>query len=45
MASAPLAKSFRKFNHKTQAFDRVLDLTLSIKGSEGAKQFNSYNDF
>ena len=40
----PLAKSFRKFNPKIQAF-KVLDLILSITGAEGAAQFNSFNDF
>ena len=42
---APLTKSFRKFNFKIQAFKRVLDLILGIRGAEGAKQFNSFNDF
>ena len=45
-ASAPfLVKSVRKFNPKMQAFKRVLDLTLSIRGAEGARLFNYFNDF
>ena len=41
----PLATSFRKFNLKIHALKRVFDLTLNIRGAEGARQFNSFNDF
>ena len=42
----PLAKLFRKYNPKKQAFKRVSVLTLrTYKMVEGARQFNSFNNF
>ena len=39
-----LAKSFRRFNPKMQAF-KHLGLDLKPRGTEEARQFNSFNDF
>ena len=33
------------FNPKIQAFKHALDLTRSIRAAEGARQFNSFNNF
>ena len=41
----PSAKSFIKYNPKKQALKPVLDLILSIRGADEARQFNSFNDF
>ena len=41
----PIVKTLRKLTPKIQAFERVFDLTLSIRGVEGARQFNSFNEF
>ena len=41
----PLAKSFRRFNPKIQAFKHILDLTSSLRGAEGGTQFSPLNDF
>ena len=41
----PGGRGFRRFNPKIQAFKHVLDLIWSMKGAEGARQFNSFSDF
>ena len=42
---SPLAKSFRKYKPKKQAFKRVLDLMVCIRRAQEARQFNSFCDF